>query len=111
MIFFFSTLTVGAGNPLDARSRCLQQRGGLVHKSYGSGIHIQCRVYDSRHTLWNEGKLPAEALLRPHASKPRNPLLAAACFKAGYIDAWGRRHPNAWPISNHGSAGLHDTHW
>jgi ATP-dependent DNA helicase RecG len=66
----------------------------LVHKSYGSGIHIQCRVYDTRLTLWNEGKLPddlpAEALLRPHASKPRNPLLAAACFKAGYIDAWGR---------------------
>jgi len=62
----------------------------LVHKSYGSGIHIQCRVYDTRLTLWNDGNLPAEALLRPHASKPRNPLLAAACFKAGYIDAWGR---------------------
>ncbi len=66
----------------------------LVHKSYGSGIHIQCRVYDTSLTLWNDGNLPddlpAEALLRPHASKPRNPLLAAACFKAGYIDAWGR---------------------
>jgi predicted HTH transcriptional regulator len=70
------------------------KRAALVHKSYGSGIHIQCRIYDDRLTLWNEGKLPddlpAEALLRPHASKPRNPLLAAACFKAGYIDAWGR---------------------
>ena len=66
----------------------------MVHKSYGSGIHIQCRVYDGRLTLWNEGKLPddlpAEALLRSHASKPRNPLIATACFKAGYIDAWGR---------------------
>jgi len=66
----------------------------MVHKSYGSGVHIQCRVYDDRLTLWNEGALPddlpAEALLRSHASKPRNPLIATACFKAGYIDAWGR---------------------
>ena len=66
----------------------------MVHKSYGSGIHIQCRVYDDRLTLWNEGNLPAdlpaEALLRSQASKPRNPLIATACFKAGYIDAWGR---------------------
>jgi predicted HTH transcriptional regulator len=32
------------------------------------------------------GRAPRDLL----ASKPRNPLLAAACFKAGYIDAWGR---------------------
>ncbi len=25
-----------------------------------------------------------------HPSKPRNPLIADVCFKAGYIDAWGR---------------------
>jgi ATP-dependent DNA helicase RecG len=56
----------------------------LVHKSYGSGIHIQCRVYHTRLPLWNEGKLPdglpAEALLRPHASNPRNPVLAPTPF-------------------------------
>jgi len=69
----------------------ITKANAMVHKSYGSEIHIQCRIYDDRLTLWNEGKLrddlPAEALLRSHASKPRNPLIATACFKAGYIDA------------------------
>lgn len=29
-------------------------------------------------------------LKRHHVSRPRNPIIADACFKAGYIDAWGR---------------------
>ena len=29
-------------------------------------------------------------LLGFHSSYPRNPLIADACFKAGYIDSWGR---------------------
>ncbi|WP_439489657.1 ATP-binding protein [Algoriphagus sp.] len=31
-----------------------------------------------------------EDLKKVHRSKPRNPLLADVCFKAGYIDSWGR---------------------
>jgi ATP-dependent DNA helicase RecG len=31
-----------------------------------------------------------EDLKKVHRSKPRNPLIADTCFKAGYIDSWGR---------------------
>jgi len=45
-------------------------------------------------TVWNDGTLPngltIASLLQQHPSKPRNPLIADACFKAGYIDTWGR---------------------
>jgi predicted HTH transcriptional regulator len=34
--------------------------------------------------------LPIETLLGKHPSIPYNPLLAAAFFRAGYIEAWGR---------------------
>jgi len=49
---------------------------------------------DNRLTLWNAGKLPdeltIEQLFKVHESIPRNPLLAEVCYKAGYIDSWGR---------------------
>ena len=65
----------------------------LVHKNY-SGAQIQLRVYDDKITIWNEGTLPEgltfESLKRQHPSRPRNPLIADACFKGGFIDAWGR---------------------
>ncbi len=65
----------------------------LVHRSY-MGAMIQMRVYDNKLSIWNEGLLPegldAVALKGHHVSRPRNPLIADVCFKAGYIDAWGR---------------------
>ncbi|MFV8467363.1 ATP-binding protein [Flavobacterium sp. LB1P62] len=65
----------------------------LVHRSY-MGSMIQMRVYDNKLTIWNEGLLPEgmelESLKRHHISRPRNPLIADVCFKAGYIDSWGR---------------------
>ncbi|HEV7348235.1 ATP-binding protein [Telluribacter sp.] len=65
----------------------------LVHRNY-MGSSVQLRVYDHKLTLWNEGSLPegldAEALKRTHSSRPRNLIIADACFKAGYIDTWGR---------------------
>lgn len=58
------------------------------------GSMIQLRVYDNKLTLWNEGNLPEgmelESLKRHHISRPRNPVIADICFKAGYIDSWGR---------------------
>ena len=65
----------------------------LVHRDYtGSGIQI--RMYDNIFSIWNEGPLPTglslDALKRQHPSRPRNPIIAAVCFKGGYIDAWGR---------------------
>lgn len=65
----------------------------LVHRHY-MGSSVQMRVYDSKLTIWNEGNLPEgldyEALKRNHSSRPRNPIIADVCFKAGYIDSWGR---------------------
>jgi ATP-dependent DNA helicase RecG len=65
----------------------------LVHRTY-MGATIQMRVYDDRLSIWNEGALPCglslEDLKKEHSSRPRNPLLANACFLGGYIDAWGR---------------------
>ena len=58
------------------------------------GVHIQIRVYNDKIMIWNEGGLPynmdIEMLKGVHTSYPRNQLIANACFKAGYIDTWGR---------------------
>ena len=65
----------------------------LVHRTY-MGASIQMRVFDKRLSIWNEGSLPfglsLKDLRNEHNSRPRNPNIAEACFKAGYIDAWGR---------------------
>ena len=65
----------------------------LVHRDY-MGAPTQIRLYDNNFSIWNDGGLPEgiseEDLWKVHRSKPRNPLIAATCFKAGYIDAWGR---------------------
>lgn len=65
----------------------------LVHRTY-MGAPIQIRVYDHKLSIWNEGLLPygldVASLKTEHSSRPRNPILADACFKSGYIDAWGR---------------------
>ena len=78
--------------PIDALREVLLN--ALVHRRYQSGVHVQIRVYPDRLVCWNDGPLPEEIsldeLLGVHASHPRNPLIADACFKAGYIDTWGR---------------------
>lgn len=65
----------------------------LVHRNY-MGAPTQIRLYDTNFSIWNDGSLPEgiteENLKTIHPSKPRNPLIADVCFKAGYIDAWGR---------------------
>ena len=65
----------------------------LVHRNY-LGSMTQMKVYDNRLTLWNAGTLPEELtieqLFQTHESFPRNPLIADVCYKAGYIDSWGR---------------------
>lgn len=65
----------------------------LVHRTY-MGAPIQIRVYDDRLSIWNEGLLPfgmdVSSLKVEHNSRPRNPKIADACFKSGYIDTWGR---------------------
>lgn len=65
----------------------------LVHRNY-MGSMTQLKVMDDKISLWNAGKLPEELtieqLLQTHESFPRNPLIADVCYKAGYIDSWGR---------------------
>ena len=65
----------------------------LVHRNY-MGAPTQIRLYADNFSVWNDGSLPEgiseEDLKKVHRSKPRNPLIADTCFKAGYIDSWGR---------------------
>ncbi len=65
----------------------------LVHRNY-MGAPTQIRLHDNHFSVWNDGGLPEgiteEDLKKVHRSKPGNPLLADVCFKAGYIDSWGR---------------------
>ena len=64
----------------------------LIHRNY-MGAPTQIRVYDNKLTVWNHGTLPEgitlDKLIKPHSSYPRNPILAEACFRGGYIDSWG----------------------
>lgn len=66
----------------------------IVHKDYGGGAPIQISVYEDKIYFWNDGQLPENCtvaqLLAKHASKPFNPLIANAFFRAGMIESWGR---------------------
>ena len=66
----------------------------VIHRDYASTSPIQIRVYDHRITLWNPGQLPpdwsVEQLTGEHSSRPHNPGIAYAFFRAGMIEAWGR---------------------
>ena len=66
----------------------------VVHKDYSNGIPIQISVYADKVILWNDGQLPEnwtiETLKQKHPSKPYNPDIANAFFRAGLIEAWGR---------------------
>ena len=66
----------------------------LIHRDYAVGSPIQIRVYDDQLSIWNPGELPQHwsvaRLLRAHPSRPFNPTVANAFFRAGEIEAWGR---------------------
>ncbi|MBT4328492.1 MAG: winged helix-turn-helix transcriptional regulator [Gammaproteobacteria bacterium] len=66
----------------------------IIHKDYASSTPVQVSVYEDRLMIWNSGQLPdewgVEDLLRKHPSKPYNPDIANAFFRAGMIESWGR---------------------
>ena len=66
----------------------------IIHRDYAIGAPVQIRVYADRLLIWNAGVLPenwtAEKLMQPHSSRPYNPTVANAFFRAGEIEAWGR---------------------
>ena len=66
----------------------------IVHKEYSSGIPIQIKVFENKIRIWNDGQLPHDwslnNLFSIHPSKPNNPDVANAFFRAGMIESWGR---------------------
>ena len=66
----------------------------IIHRDYASPTTIQIGVHDDRMTIWNAVQLPPEwtagQLAGELISKPYNPRIANAFFRAGMIEAWGR---------------------
>lgn len=66
----------------------------VAHKDYTGPYPIQISVYVDKIMIWNHGRLPenwtVEDLLNKHSSQPRNPDIATAFFRSGYIESWGR---------------------
>ena len=66
----------------------------IVHNEYSSHVPIQIKVSKEGLTIYNEGGIPAgwtvDKLMGQHKSLPRNPLLASAFYRAGFIESFGR---------------------
>lgn len=65
----------------------------VVHRDYASPTTIQIRVRDDRIAIWNAADLSpdwtADLLAGELSSRPHNPRIAYAFFRAGMIEAWG----------------------
>ena len=65
----------------------------LVHRDYSSNAGVQVMLFTDRLEVWNPGELPPgltpERLREPHASIPRNPLIAEPLYLAHYIEKAG----------------------
>ena len=65
----------------------------VAHRDYASNASVQVMLFADRLEVWNPGQLPpplTPASLRlPHASIPRNPLIAEPLFLARYIEKAG----------------------
>lgn len=67
----------------------------FVHRDYASGSgSVGVALYDDRLEIIFPGELhfglTPEKLLKPHESKPWNPLIASTFYRRGHIEAWGR---------------------
>jgi predicted HTH transcriptional regulator len=62
----------------------------VAHRDYASNASVQVMLFADRLEVWNPGELPPgltpELLREPHASIPRNPLLAEPFYLARYIE-------------------------
>ncbi|MEN6619740.1 MAG: ATP-binding protein [Rikenellaceae bacterium] len=78
--------------PKDALREALLN--AVAHKDYTGPYPIQISVYPDKIMIWNYGKLPenwtVEDLQDKHSSQPRNPDIATAFFRSGYVESWGR---------------------
>lgn len=81
--------------PLELPEEALREIicNSIVHRDH-QGTWTQMSIYNDHIRLWNEGKLPEDLsidkLVGKHTSKPRNPKMAEAFYRAGFIEAWGR---------------------
>lgn len=81
--------------PLELPEEALRE---IICNSIGHRDHqdtwTQMSVYSDHIRLWNEGKLPddlsVEKLMGKHTSQPRNPKMAEAFYRAGFIETWDR---------------------
>ena len=66
----------------------------VIHRDYTIPTTIQIRVSDDRIEMWNAADLSSdwagEQLAGKLASRPHNPRIAQAFYRAGLIEAWGR---------------------
>jgi len=67
----------------------------FVHRDYASGSgSIGVALYDDRLEIISPGELhfglTPEMLLKPHESRPWNPLIASTFYRRGLIETWGR---------------------
>jgi ATP-dependent DNA helicase RecG len=78
--------------PKDALREALLN--AVTHKDYMGQYPIQISVYADKIMIWNYGRLPenwtVEDLFDKHSSQPRNPDIATAFFRSGYVESWGR---------------------
>ena len=88
--------------PKDAVREALYN--ALVHSRWSAGIPIQIRIEDDAMYISNECVFPSdwtmESLLKRHQSRPYNPKIARAFFRAGYIESWGRGIQKIFEVYN-----------
>jgi len=65
----------------------------VAHRDYASNASVQVMLFADRLEVWNPGQLPPpltpELLRLPHASIPRNPLIAEPLFLTRYVEKAG----------------------
>lgn len=88
--------------PKDAVREALYN--ALVHSRWSAGIPIQVRIEDDAMYISNECVFPSDwtmdSLLQRHQSRPYNPKIARAFFRAGYIESWGRGIQKIFEVCN-----------
>ena len=94
------TVTPQVGNPAsqvhyDLPYKAVREAivNAVAHRDYASNASVQVILFADRLEVWNPGDLPAgltpEKLRKPHASIPRNPLIAEPLFWVRYIEKLG----------------------
>jgi predicted HTH transcriptional regulator len=65
----------------------------VAHRDYTSNASVQVMLFADRLEVWNPGELPPsltpQRLREPHASIPRNPLIAEPLYLTRYIEKAG----------------------